>query len=140
MPVPTGLVLFSALEGLSARQVVTVTWDPQPRASVRGSSPGGGCAHVSDLEQKGKTFCFRLLEFLLLWLVRDWLSLLSLVREAHPPYSLQLLSHVFDSAGSVGVIFVLTRVVVEGLDCTGELAAKAWTLEWLESTSLDGNP
>ncbi|MQM10339.1 hypothetical protein Taro_043232 [Colocasia esculenta] len=26
-----------------------------------------------------------LLEFLLLWLVRDWLSLLSLVREAHPP-------------------------------------------------------
>ncbi|MQM11069.1 hypothetical protein Taro_043971, partial [Colocasia esculenta] len=24
-------------------------------------------------------------EFLLLWLVRDWLSLLSLVREAHPP-------------------------------------------------------
>ncbi|MQM14261.1 hypothetical protein Taro_047192, partial [Colocasia esculenta] len=31
-----------------------------------------------------------LLEFLLLWLVRDWLSLLSLVREAHPLYSLQL--------------------------------------------------
>ncbi|MQM20520.1 hypothetical protein Taro_053541 [Colocasia esculenta] len=31
-----------------------------------------------------------LLEFLLLWLVRDWLSLLSLVREAHPPYSLQV--------------------------------------------------
>ncbi|MQL93983.1 hypothetical protein Taro_026632, partial [Colocasia esculenta] len=29
------------------------------------------------------------LEFLLLWLVRDWLSLLSLVREAHPPYFLQ---------------------------------------------------
>ncbi|MQL91328.1 hypothetical protein Taro_023938, partial [Colocasia esculenta] len=29
--------------------------------------------------------CFHLLEFLLLWLVRDWLSLLSLVREAHPP-------------------------------------------------------
>ncbi|MQM11654.1 hypothetical protein Taro_044563 [Colocasia esculenta] len=25
------------------------------------------------------------LEFLLLWLVRDWLSILSLVREAHPP-------------------------------------------------------
>ncbi|MQL98368.1 hypothetical protein Taro_031079 [Colocasia esculenta] len=35
--------------------VVTVTWDPQPRASVRGSSPGGGRAQVSDLEQKGKT-------------------------------------------------------------------------------------
>ncbi|MQL80887.1 hypothetical protein Taro_013333, partial [Colocasia esculenta] len=30
-------------------------------------------------------FCFRLLEFLLLWLVRDWLSLQSLVCEAHPP-------------------------------------------------------
>ncbi|MQM19309.1 hypothetical protein Taro_052311 [Colocasia esculenta] len=30
-------------------------------------------------------FCFRLSEFLLLWLVRNWLSLLSLVREAHPP-------------------------------------------------------
>ncbi|MQL91218.1 hypothetical protein Taro_023817 [Colocasia esculenta] len=30
-------------------------------------------------------FCFYFpLEFLLLWLVRDWLSLLSLVREAHP--------------------------------------------------------
>ncbi|MQL86313.1 hypothetical protein Taro_018844 [Colocasia esculenta] len=29
--------------------------------------------------------CFRLLEFLLLWLVRDWLSLLSRVRKAHPP-------------------------------------------------------
>ncbi|MQL91716.1 hypothetical protein Taro_024337 [Colocasia esculenta] len=27
--------------------------------------------------------------FLLLWLVRDWLSLLGLVREAHPPYCLQ---------------------------------------------------
>ncbi|MQL70087.1 hypothetical protein Taro_002383, partial [Colocasia esculenta] len=26
-----------------------------------------------------------------------------------------------------------------GVDCTGELAAKAWTLEWLESTSLDAN-
>ncbi|MQM21926.1 hypothetical protein Taro_054972 [Colocasia esculenta] len=40
-----------------------------------------------DMEQKGKTSSFpsALLEFLLLWLVRDWLSLLSLVREAHPP-------------------------------------------------------
>ncbi|MQL92173.1 hypothetical protein Taro_024794 [Colocasia esculenta] len=45
----------SALEGLSARQVVMVTWDPQPRASIRESSPGGGRAQVSDLEQKGKT-------------------------------------------------------------------------------------
>ncbi|MQM17284.1 hypothetical protein Taro_050254 [Colocasia esculenta] len=45
----------SALDGLSARQVVTVTWDPQPRASVRGSSLGGGRAQVSSLEQKGKT-------------------------------------------------------------------------------------
>ncbi|MQL80354.1 hypothetical protein Taro_012802 [Colocasia esculenta] len=35
-------------------------------------------------------FASALLEFLLLWLVRDWLSLLSLVREAHPPYSLQV--------------------------------------------------
>ncbi|MQM12028.1 hypothetical protein Taro_044938 [Colocasia esculenta] len=33
-----------------------------------------------------RVVCFRFsLEFLLLWLVRDWLSLLSLVREAHPP-------------------------------------------------------
>ncbi|MQL70567.1 hypothetical protein Taro_002882 [Colocasia esculenta] len=46
----------SALEGLSARQVVTVTWDPQPRASIRGSSLGGGRTQVSDLEQKGKTW------------------------------------------------------------------------------------
>ncbi|MQM18099.1 hypothetical protein Taro_051085 [Colocasia esculenta] len=45
----------SALEGLSTRQVVTITWDPQPRASVRGSSPGSGRAQVTDLEQKGKT-------------------------------------------------------------------------------------
>ncbi|MQL94530.1 hypothetical protein Taro_027184, partial [Colocasia esculenta] len=30
--------------------------------------------------------------FLLLWLVRDWLSLLSLVHEAHHPYSLQVAS------------------------------------------------
>ncbi|MQL98779.1 hypothetical protein Taro_031494 [Colocasia esculenta] len=38
----------SALEGLFARQ------DPQPRASVRGSSPNGGHTQVSDLEKKGK--------------------------------------------------------------------------------------
>ncbi|MQM19108.1 hypothetical protein Taro_052108 [Colocasia esculenta] len=31
------------------------------------------------------SFPSALLEFLLLWLVRDWLSLLSLVCEAHPP-------------------------------------------------------
>ncbi|MQL98474.1 hypothetical protein Taro_031190 [Colocasia esculenta] len=31
------------------------------------------------------SFASALLEFLLLWLVRDWLSLLSLVRKAHPP-------------------------------------------------------
>ncbi|MQM00993.1 hypothetical protein Taro_033742 [Colocasia esculenta] len=31
------------------------------------------------------SFASALLEFLLLWLVRDWLSLLNLVREAHPP-------------------------------------------------------
>ncbi|MQL83983.1 hypothetical protein Taro_016482 [Colocasia esculenta] len=43
-----------ALEGLSVRQVVIVTWDSQPRASVRGSSMGGGRAQVTDLEQKGK--------------------------------------------------------------------------------------
>ncbi|MQL89744.1 hypothetical protein Taro_022324 [Colocasia esculenta] len=46
----------SALEGLSARQVVTVAWDPQPRASVsEGVAPGGGRAQVTDKEQKGKT-------------------------------------------------------------------------------------
>ncbi|MQL80174.1 hypothetical protein Taro_012623 [Colocasia esculenta] len=68
VPVPAGLVLVAsqlcrfcggchanALEGLSGRQVVIVTWDPQPRTSVRGSSPGGGCPQVMDLEQKGKT-------------------------------------------------------------------------------------
>ncbi|MQM09209.1 hypothetical protein Taro_042074 [Colocasia esculenta] len=36
-------------------RVVTVTWDPQSRASVRGISPSGGRAQVTDLEQKGKT-------------------------------------------------------------------------------------
>ncbi|MQM08933.1 hypothetical protein Taro_041791 [Colocasia esculenta] len=56
MPVPAGLVLVtsqlcrflwwlplqfsfaqcSALEGLSARQVVTVTWDPHPREPIEG--------------------------------------------------------------------------------------------------------
>ncbi|MQL93315.1 hypothetical protein Taro_025954, partial [Colocasia esculenta] len=36
-----------------------------------------------------------LLEFRLLWLVRDWLSLLSLLREAHPP----TLFRVFGSVG-----------------------------------------
>ncbi|MQL85093.1 hypothetical protein Taro_017617 [Colocasia esculenta] len=35
--------------------------------------------------QQSSSFASTLLEFLLLWLVRDWLSLLSLVREAHPP-------------------------------------------------------
>ncbi|MQL73469.1 hypothetical protein Taro_005799 [Colocasia esculenta] len=167
---PSGVVpgrgaVCASLEGLSTRKVVTITWDPQPHASIRGSSPGDGRAQVSDLEQKGKTVgtapdcCFSnpflgavhggtrvcssltswrvrgargfylwtldlvetwlflpdleevwdvgclcretlvsrsrsgvpvvllplLLEFLLLWLVRDWLSLLSLVNEAHPP-------------------------------------------------------
>ncbi|MQM15688.1 hypothetical protein Taro_048639, partial [Colocasia esculenta] len=43
------------LEGLSARQVVTITWDPYPRAPVsEGVAPGGGRAQVSDLEQRGK--------------------------------------------------------------------------------------
>ncbi|MQL91596.1 hypothetical protein Taro_024212, partial [Colocasia esculenta] len=38
----------SALESLSARQVVTVTWDPHPRAPVlEGASPGGGLASPS---------------------------------------------------------------------------------------------
>ncbi|MQM19806.1 hypothetical protein Taro_052817 [Colocasia esculenta] len=36
----------SALEGLSTRQVVSVTWYPQPHASVRGSSLSGGRAQV----------------------------------------------------------------------------------------------
>ncbi|MQL83926.1 hypothetical protein Taro_016421 [Colocasia esculenta] len=45
----------STLEGLSTRQVVTVTWDPHPLASIGGSSPGGGLAQVTNLEQKGKT-------------------------------------------------------------------------------------
>ncbi|MQM01031.1 hypothetical protein Taro_033779 [Colocasia esculenta] len=92
-------------------------------------------------------FCFHLLEFLLLWLVRDWLSLLSLVREAHPLLSLGRDSlsqefiagrswwrfvapciasssvpsccfcNVFDSACSEGVVFGLTRVVVEVFLC-----------------------
>ncbi|MQL75893.1 hypothetical protein Taro_008274 [Colocasia esculenta] len=74
--------LCSALEGFSTRQVVTVTWDPQPRTSIRGSSLSGGRAQVSDLEQKGKTVG-------------------------------ALLPHVFDLAGSAGVVFGLTRVVVE---------------------------
>ncbi|MQM13226.1 hypothetical protein Taro_046152 [Colocasia esculenta] len=46
------------------------------------------CLWALDLVESS---CFRFsLEFLLLWLVRDWLSLLSLVHEAHPPYFLQL--------------------------------------------------
>ncbi|MQM06270.1 hypothetical protein Taro_039092 [Colocasia esculenta] len=45
----------SALEGLSARQVVTITWDPQPRASMsEGVASGDGRAQVTNLEQKGK--------------------------------------------------------------------------------------
>ncbi|MQM18689.1 hypothetical protein Taro_051684 [Colocasia esculenta] len=37
----------SALEGLSVRQVITVTWDTQPHTSVsEGVAPGGGCAQV----------------------------------------------------------------------------------------------
>ncbi|MQM20201.1 hypothetical protein Taro_053217 [Colocasia esculenta] len=36
------------------RQVVTVTWDPHPHAPVRGSSPGGRRARVTDLERRGK--------------------------------------------------------------------------------------
>ncbi|MQM16524.1 hypothetical protein Taro_049482 [Colocasia esculenta] len=44
------------LEGLSARQVVTVTSDPQPRTSVSERVvPGGGRAQVTDIEQKEKT-------------------------------------------------------------------------------------
>ncbi|MQM21810.1 hypothetical protein Taro_054855 [Colocasia esculenta] len=38
VPVPTGLV-------------VTITWDPHPRAPVRGSSPGGGRAQATDSER-----------------------------------------------------------------------------------------
>ncbi|MQM08476.1 hypothetical protein Taro_041333, partial [Colocasia esculenta] len=46
----------STLEGLSAGHVVTVTWDPQPRAPMlEGVASGSGCAQVTDLEQKGKT-------------------------------------------------------------------------------------
>ncbi|MQL99120.1 hypothetical protein Taro_031837 [Colocasia esculenta] len=87
----------SALEGLSARQVVTVTWDPHPHTPVsERASPGGGRARVTDSERRGKrcvsmvcfhvvllwpdpscgswrcSSCFCLLEFLLLWMVRDW--------------------------------------------------------------------
>ncbi|MQL67923.1 hypothetical protein Taro_000199 [Colocasia esculenta] len=59
----------SALEDLFMRQVVSVIWDPQPRASVRGSSSGGGRAQVSDLEQKGKT---------LVWPPGPWLVISAL--------------------------------------------------------------
>ncbi|MQM08582.1 hypothetical protein Taro_041438 [Colocasia esculenta] len=46
----------STFEGLSARQVVTVSWDPLPRAPMsEGVAPSGGRAQVSDLKQKGKT-------------------------------------------------------------------------------------
>ncbi|MQM16823.1 hypothetical protein Taro_049784, partial [Colocasia esculenta] len=42
----------SALEGFSARQVVTVTWDPHPRAPVlEGVAPGSGRAQVTNLER-----------------------------------------------------------------------------------------
>ncbi|MQL83567.1 hypothetical protein Taro_016070, partial [Colocasia esculenta] len=49
---------------------------------------------VRDVGACVSSFASALLEFLLLWLVRDWLSLLSLVREAHPPYSLQVFGPV----------------------------------------------
>ncbi|MQM20403.1 hypothetical protein Taro_053422 [Colocasia esculenta] len=42
-------------------------------------------SHQELLHTTPSSFASALLEFLLLWLVRDWLSLLSLVREAHPP-------------------------------------------------------
>ncbi|MQM20263.1 hypothetical protein Taro_053281, partial [Colocasia esculenta] len=49
------LVECSALEGLSTRQVVTITWDPQHHAPVsEGVAPGGRHAQVTDLEQKEK--------------------------------------------------------------------------------------
>ncbi|MQL98349.1 hypothetical protein Taro_031055, partial [Colocasia esculenta] len=78
VPMPAGLVLVtshlchflwwlprqisfaqcSALEGLPVRQVIIVTWDAQPRASVsEGVALSGGRAQVSDLEQKGKMHC-----------------------------------------------------------------------------------
>ncbi|MQL98627.1 hypothetical protein Taro_031339 [Colocasia esculenta] len=124
----------SALASLSVRQVVIVPWDPQPRASVRGSSPGGGRTQVSDLEQKGK-------------MVSEVVQALVQCGPASPSHCLDLrwfrshvgrsgvgpqfgrtvlLPHVFDSAGSAGVIFGLTRVVVEAFTLFPLLCSTLW--------------
>ncbi|MQL94737.1 hypothetical protein Taro_027394 [Colocasia esculenta] len=44
-----------------------------------------GCFHIVLTSASSTGVVFGLTQFLLLWLVGDWLSLLSLVREAHPP-------------------------------------------------------
>ncbi|MQL97189.1 hypothetical protein Taro_029875 [Colocasia esculenta] len=69
-------LFLGAIRGITGEFSSLTLW------SVRGA--GWFCLWALDL-----------VEFLLLWLVRDWLSLLSLVHEAHPPYSLQ----VFGSVG-----------------------------------------
>ncbi|MQL98268.1 hypothetical protein Taro_030975 [Colocasia esculenta] len=55
----------------------------------------GRCSSLTLWRVRGpRWFCLwalNLVEFLLLWLVRDWLSLLSLVREAYPPTLFSLL-------------------------------------------------
>ncbi|MQL82287.1 hypothetical protein Taro_014752, partial [Colocasia esculenta] len=152
-----------------SQHVVTVTWDPQPRASVRGSSPSGGRDQVANLEQKGKTvgqqrrvICRALLDgsgtprlcgarstpnyyfgnpflgaivvaptLLLTWLFGlsrgdTWLFLPGLVEVQDVGacvvrlWSLVvapvfLASACVDSASSAGVVFGLTRVVVEAV-------------------------
>ncbi|MQM12698.1 hypothetical protein Taro_045617 [Colocasia esculenta] len=139
----------SALEGLSVRQVVTVTWDPYPHAPVlEGVAPGGRRAQVSDLKQKGKTAsdcCFDNPSLgaihggtggraygetlLLTWLFGvsrgdTWLFLPDLVEVWDVGACVMRLwslvvapvflsSACVDSDSSVGVVFGLTRVVVE---------------------------
>ncbi|MQM17273.1 hypothetical protein Taro_050242 [Colocasia esculenta] len=56
------------------------------------------------------------LVFLLLWLVRDWLSSLRLVREAYPPYSLQVLLEFFFVGSGGGLLW---RVLPVSLCCFG---------------------
>ncbi|MQL97230.1 hypothetical protein Taro_029912 [Colocasia esculenta] len=92
---------------------------------------GGGRGVVKALH--GVVLLLLLLEFLLLWLVRDWLSLLSLVHKAHPPYSLQAPDCCFRNLflgavnGGTGECVSLTSWCVRGAECF-----RLWVLDLLE--------
>ncbi|MQM15940.1 hypothetical protein Taro_048892 [Colocasia esculenta] len=133
VPVPAGLVFItsqlccfyrwlprqysfarcSALEGLSAKQVVTIAWDPQPRASVSdGVDLGGGRAQVMDLDQKRKA--------------------VGTMAQASPSHCLAL--HWFRSGigrSSVGPQFGWTAVFVMLVCRVAPLVERCYTWLWL---------